>query len=256
MVDPSDLACLQSLCDRLLSAATAASLPAEPGQAEDTRHCLKVFLQLGQYLAQKLEKQTTVAEQDYDFVQDIVNGIVHEAVKSESREEKEIEDELVEKTAKNKVKNLGENKVKKTVENNIEKSVNEAENLKALKDKKNLLLSENLLIKLEEERLGVDVKLKCVECPFSAALEQNRSLQLHFQKDHQGFNYPCRHCKFVSQNYEVLQGHTKQEHRKPVPLACQVVHCGYSTLDKKEFRKHRKIVHKNKKIDKVVKLSS
>ena len=88
-----------------------------------------------------------------------------------------------------------------------------------------------------------DIKLKCGECPFTA--QKKRQVQLHKQSNHQGFTYPCSHCKFIANKYEILKGHLKMEHEKPTEYECEI--CGYCTKEKKEYRKHSKIVHKKKK---------
>ena len=79
--------------------------------------------------------------------------------------------------------------------------------------------------------------LKCGQCHFTA-LEKIR-IQLHKQKDHQGFKYPCTHCKFVATKYK---GHMKLEHEKIEDFECE--NCGYITNENKDFKKYMKIVHR------------
>ena len=85
-----------------------------------------------------------------------------------------------------------------------------------------------------------DVKLKCGQCHFTAL--EKRRIQLHKQKDHQGFTYPCIYCRFIAPKYEVLKGHVKLEHEKKITFECEK--CGYITDDKQDFKKHMKIVHR------------
>ena len=62
-----------------------------------------------------------------------------------------------------------------------------------------------------------------------------------------GLSFPCNECRFLAPNLAVLTGHKKLNHEKEDCKIC--IKCGYQNFDKKEFKKHLKIVHpKNEKI--------
>ena len=73
---------------------------------------------------------------------------------------------------------------------------------------------------------------------------QDTSKSNHNQYNHQGIEYPCKVCKFVSPNYIVLKGHMKLEHDKEEKKIC--IKCGFETTDLEVFKKHLKIVHAKK----------
>ena len=94
--------------------------------------------------------------------------------------------------------------------------------------------------KIPEEEL--DIRMKCVKCPFTALKKSN--IELHNQHSHQGIVFPCKKCKFVAPNLTVLKGHTKLEHEKPQMKIC--LKCGFESDDLIEFKKHQNIVHSKK----------
>lgn len=184
-----DLRSLEKLSQQLMdNGMKYRSSPNTPG--EETKQCLKIFLELGHYLLDRI-------------IQELEEGNT------------------------------------KDVDVNVKEETGDVET----EQENTIIPPDSCKIATDTDQLD-KIQSKYDQVPPAPTATQVEILRA---RPRAGLSFPCNECRFLAPNLAVLTGHKKLNHEKEDCKIC--IKCGYQNFDKKEFKKHLKIVHpKNEKV--------